>query len=224
MDKIPENVRLIINSTAPLIVVIILFVIVGQFGISKVLALRGEITQAQLDGNTLSQKLSILQEASATSQTNSNIATTTLPDKNPTLAVLAQLKILASQNSVAISNIKGGATVTDDSGLGRTDISFDATGSLPQLVIFLKGVDGFAPITHSSRIKLNETGGSSRAEVTVSSYFAPFPTKLPAVTDQITDLTSDEKNTLQKITTLTQPVFVNVPASQNSGKPDPFSQ
>jgi hypothetical protein len=56
----------------------------------------------------------------------------------------------------------------------------------------------------------------------VKSFYAPFPTKVPAVTSAIPDLTATEKQTLQGLSNLTQPVFVAIQAAPG-GKADPFS-
>ena len=89
---------------------------------------------------------------------------------------------------------------------------------------FLKSIDTIAPITLVDKIKINEVGGTTRAEVSVKSFFAALPTKLPSLTEPLRDLTEAERETLSKISALTQPPFTDIPPSQGEGKIDPFAE
>lgn len=212
-----------VSSTAPLIVSLILIFIVGQFGFSKISDVRAQVSSATRDQNVLNQKLSLLQTLAPSLSGSSNAATSALPDKNTSLAVISQVRGLGTANGVVISGIKGGAEAKDNTGLSRVDIAFEAGGTYPALITFLTSIEKVAPITLVSKIKLSEIGGAAKANVTVSSFWSAFPTKLPATTDQITDLTSDEKNTINKVGSLIQPQFQEIPPAGSGGKADPFA-
>ena len=57
LSKLPGNIRMILISVLPLAVTGILFLVVGQFGISKISQVRDQTTKSQQDEATLSQKL-----------------------------------------------------------------------------------------------------------------------------------------------------------------------
>ena len=210
-------------SVAPLLIVAALSVIVGKFGFGKISDLRGQIALSRKDNTTLTQKLNLLTSISETAETGAIASVTALPSTNSALAVISQLKILSSQNGLIMTNMRGAGEAKDNSGLSRADVSFDVSGARVQVIAFLKGIAGIAPITLVDKIKINELGGVARATVSVKSFWAAFPKTLPALNQPLSDLTSSEKKTLGDISKLTQPGFINIPPSEISGKPDPFS-
>lgn len=213
----------VIISIGPLFAVLILFVLIGNFGISKVRDQRTQIDQATLEQNILLQKLNILRNISSTLGDAPNLATAALPSNNPALLGISQFKNLASTNGISLANIRAGTQITDSSGLLRVDISFDALGTREQITSFLKAISSSAPLSVVDTIKLNENSGASMATVTVKSFWSPLPSKLPAVTAALNDLTPDEKGVLTAISTLTQPMFLALPPAAGGGKTDPFS-
>ncbi len=208
----------------PTLGVIVVSIFVVPFGISQVTGIREKISQEQVNQNILSQKLNTLTSVSDVASSQSSVVTIAVPDSNTALITLSQMKILASDNGLTLSGVKGGAEIKDKTGLSRVDVSFDLNGPRPQIFAFLAAVNGVSPVTVVSKIKMNESGSSALANVTVRSFWSPFPTKLPAVTEPETGLTADEKNTVTKVSALKQPIFSEVPASEVLGRSDPFTQ
>lgn len=221
--KIQQNTLILLKKILPLLGTIILFVIVGQFGFGKIFEIRAQIGTAETNQKTLTQKLDILRNISGTGAQMSNFAVAALPDSNPSLAIMSQIKILAGSNLLAISELKVGSPVVDPTGVSMVGISFNLTGTMTQIESFVESVDNLAPISNVDKIKLSESAsGSALGVISVKSFFAPFPTKVPAITQAIPDLTVDEQTTLQNISKFTQPTFSEVPAA-SAGKTDPFS-
>lgn len=223
LKGVPENVRIIIISSAPLAIVLLLFLIVGNFGIKKVNTIRTQVSDETASQRILAQKVNLLQTVSTSLGNSPDIATTALPGSNSALTVISQLKNLGFANSVLLTNIKSGSESKDASGLSKVDISFEISGTKEQVIAFVKSIPGIAPITLVDSVKLNESLGESRANIGVKSYWSVLPTSLPKVTQSLTDLTVDEKKILVTVGTLTQPVFLTLPAAGGSGKADPFS-
>lgn len=208
----------------PLIIVIILFVIVGKFGIAKVIGVRAEIASAQETERTLTQKLSILQTLSPDITLKANLVASALPEGNPTLAVISQLKVLAASQGVVLSSVKSLAGVQNSSDLNATTVSFSLVGLKPQVFAFLNEIPKIAPITIVDKIRVTGNVGSITADISVKSYWADFPKTIPSVTDPITDLTASDKDVLNKVSGLTQPTFIKVTPSQEGVNPNPFGQ
>lgn len=211
----------IIRLAGPLVAIVLLFILVGNFGAGKVSEIRASVAKEKKNVTILSQKLSLLNEVTE-SVSSASLASTALPEKNPALAAISQLKSLAVTQNTLISKIKSGSAGKDKSGISKVDITFDLEGQRSQVFQFLTAIENIAPISRVEKVKLNEIAGATRATITIKSYFAELPTKLPALTDAVNDLTADEKKTLSEVTGLTQPNFVSLPASQGGGKPDPF--
>jgi hypothetical protein len=222
--SLPESVRQTAIAAAPLLIVIILFIFVGNFGISKVLGLRGQIQSSEALQATLTQKLTILQTLSATAASGSTFALNALPDTNPAISTIGQLKILALQEGIILSGIKSSGGVSATSGMNEASITFSADGALPKILSFLNDTTKVAPIIIVDRIAMSESLGTIRAEIGVKSYWADLPKTIPSIDSPVTDLTASEKATLSKITALTQPIFAQAPASQGGINPNPFGK
>lgn len=227
LKSLPESVKQVIMATLPLAIVVILFVTVGRFGISKVSDLRSQITQGQVEQTILTQKLNLLQELSSVATQGTGFAIIALPSDNWSLTVISQLKILAGGNGVTLSSIKSGSATTNQLGLSEADISFTAEGARAQIIFFIKGIAEIAPITSVDKIRFAESTGTVKADITVKSYWAPLPKTIPAVDQPMTDLTSVEKQTLTQISSLTQPILnqtTPLVPSTGPGNPNPFGQ
>lgn len=222
----PLKTKKILTSVLPLVSVLILFLIVGRFGIGKIRVVRDQISKAQKDEKTLTQNLKILSTVSETiNGDKTSLVTLALPSTNPSLLAISQLKNLAITNGLLITTIKAGNEVKDNSGLSRVDIAFEMRGDKRAIYSFLGGIGKLAPIMLISKVKITESTGNTGANVTIASFWEALPKDLPATTELITDFTQKDKELLNNILSLTPPTISgasDLPASQESGRVDPF--
>lgn len=224
MFKIPKNISIIITATIPLLVVIILFVIVGNFGFKKITDVRQQTKTAESDKKILTQKLDILKSVQEDGERLANLVTIALPDTSPSLSAISQLKILASKDGLLITDLKSGSSASDSKSLSSVNISFKLEGPRSMVEAFINETKTFAPITLVDKMKITEsTPGISQAEITLKTFFAPFPTKIPAVNQAMADFTAAEQEMLEELGNLTQPVFAQVSTTSDI-KPNPFAQ
>lgn len=221
--NLPENVRLSLVSIIPLFVVMILFVLVGKLGLSKISEIRAKVQESEKVQVTLSQKLDILTTLEATAVNGAAVSVVAFPNDNPLLVVVSQLKNLALQNQLTLSNIKTTLKTSTASELSQADIGFEVVGSRLAVMDFLNGISGFAPITLLDKIKMDEFNGLGHANVSVKTFWAPLPSKLPALTERVDDLNSSEKELLQSIQNLAPSQFTEVPPSEGDFRPNPFT-
>jgi hypothetical protein len=203
--------------------VIILFAVVGKFGISQVLSLRSKIESAQKSEKILTQKLALFKTFSTDAVTKANAVTSALPDSNPSIATVSQLKVLAAENGVVLSGIKAAAGLASTTGLNQANISFSLEGTRDQIFTFLTGVTTFSPITLVNNVKVTETAASVKADVSVKSFWAAFPKTIPSVTEPITDFTAAETEILANVARLTQPTFTEMLPSTDINS-NPFGE
>lgn len=222
--KISKTLKAFGLTLIPTFGIILALVLVIPFGISQIKTLLNKISQEKMSQDVLAQKLDLLTNVRDNDVYQTNVLAVAIPDSNPALLSLFQMKNLAGRNGLIISDVKGSGETKDKTGLSRTDISFDLSGSRAQIFSFLSEVSNVSPITVVVKFKMNESGESVLANVTVRSFWASFPTKLPVVDEPENDLTNDEKNLLTKVSSLIQPSFFEVPAeSESSGRSDPFN-
>lgn len=220
---LPESLRQTITVAAPLLVVIVLFLLVGNFGVSKILGVQAEIDSAQKSEKTLTQKLSLLQTLSTDAVLRVNVVGSALPDTNPALTLISQLKNVALANGVFMTTIKSSGGSANTTGLNEANISFSLEGTRDQIFTFLTAVSGISPITIVNNVSINESLGSLKADVSVKSFWAVFPKTIPDIISPIDDLTANEKRLLTKISGLTQPKFTEI-APTSEVNPNPFGQ
>ena len=221
---LPESVRQTAVAAAPLLVVIILFIFVGNFGVSKVIDVRTQIQSANASQATLTQKLNLLQTLSGVASSEAPLAASAVPDANPTLSVISQLKILALEGGIVLTGIKSTSGVSTTNGMNEAAISFTAEGAIPSIFSFLASTAKVAPIMIVDKIAMTEASGSITTDISIKSYWADLPKTIPSVDAPVTDLTVTERDTLTKVVSLTQPSFTEVTPSQGGTNPNPFGQ
>ncbi len=213
---------IVIRAVVPLLVIIVLFVFLGKIGFGKISEIRSQIASARHDQAVLTEKLDILRTVAVNGVQDSNIATNSLPDSNPTLLAMSQLKTLAAGSGLLLRSLKSSSVVTSEQQLNSVLLEFNITGTKSGIETFLSDIRTFSPISVLDSAKVTQSGDILMATITVRSFWAPFPSKLPSTIEEFSDLTPDEKETLANLSALTQPSFVTLPPPSESVKQDPF--
>ncbi|MFC1625454.1 type 4a pilus biogenesis protein PilO [Patescibacteria group bacterium] len=220
---IPPKVRVLIKPIAALLVLSVLFFFAGKFGFSKIKDIRAQVKKEETNKNVLTQKLNILTSVGADASENADIATLALPSQNPILIMISQIRSLAFASSVSVSSLKGGSEVKGKGGISKVDLTFDVEGARPQVMEFLKNISKLAPITKVGKIKMSESLGIVRASVVTNSFWAELPSKLPALTDPIKTLSTDEQEILLGVLDMKLPTFSDVLPPETTSRSDPFN-
>lgn len=219
-----KNSKEILNSTAPFFIVLVLIIITAKFGLGKVFDQNLEVKKLTLEKTTLNQKIKILSSLTDSTEFRTTSAAIALPELNPSLTVVSQLKSLALQNGIILLGIKAGAETKDTSGLLRVDISFEIDGAKPLIINFIKEVSNIAPITLLDKVKIADSGELTRADISVKSFWSPFPKTISGVTESVNDLTEQEVQVLTEIENLTMPEFVVNSTTIENARENPFTQ
>lgn len=225
MNKsLENNLRVIVVPLGTLLAAIVIFVLAGNFIFGKITTLLADNDAAQRSKAVLRDKLSSLQSTQGQVSDYAQSLSTALPGDNTALVITSQLKSIAAENSLTLENFAVGPEVKDQS-ISHVDVTFDASGPSQNIFNFIDETQTLAPINKVERLKLSGAGGGSstgRGNIVVSSYWASFPTQIPAVSDPLQKITPDEQTMLQALSSLKQPQFLDLtPAS--GGKADPFS-
>ncbi len=222
--KLTADMKMILKFGMPLAVSILLFVIVGKFGLTKGSEVRVKLEEAREDQSILTQKLGAISEVEQSILDSSTLASVAMPESNPLLPVISQVKTQSSLKGLFLTNIKTGSEASDKGGLKRIDVSFDIEGPRNQVMLFLIDIQRIAPISLLDKVKVNETSGVARANVTVRSFWSELPKTLPPATEPFKELSSDEISVLLNTTQLIQPTFIEIDAQEvTEVRPNPFS-
>lgn len=224
LDIASPNIRAILTPSIFLIILVLLFSFAVRLGFTEISSQRNTIAKLQKDENILRQKEALLRDLETTLLSQADLALLTLPGKNPALAIVSQLKNLSSQKAIIIDNIKAGAPRKEESSIGRIDISFDAEGPFLSVLDFSASLKTIAPITTLQKFDLSDAGGGlSRATVSVRSYWADFPEKIPSVSEPVKEFTDEDQEILATFASLVTPSFVEVIPNPPGVRVDPFS-
>lgn len=220
---VPSNIEVMVVPIVLITVLIILSILVAKIGISKVNSQREKLTVAQRDEVIFKQKQEILQEVQGEVLSLADLSASAVPNKNPALAVISQLKNLASSKSVILSNLQVGSKSGVGKEMSKVDISFDVDGDFSSVLDFLQDTNKIAPISQIEKIEINQAVGATRASTAMVSFWAPFPKKLPPLTEPAEDLSTEELSLIRSLSELTPPTFLEITPSVPSARADPFT-
>lgn len=219
-----KNYTEIAKVFLPSLIIIAVSFFVVKFGLGKASEINTKIQKEQKTKTTLNQKYKLLSTVSDFIEDDANGVSLALPSSNPVLVSVSQLKTLALNNSVSLADLKAGPEIKDTSGMLRSDIAFEAEGEKNNIFAFVDSISTVAPMMLVDKIKVSEVAGITRADITVKSFWATLPKTLPALTQEINDLTEKEKEILAKVNALVKPQFVTeTPVSGDNNRLSPFA-
>jgi len=213
---LPPNIQVFIVPMALLVALAFFSFIAFKFGFSKISEQRGKLEEAKKNEIVLSQKESVLRQIQGQVPAYVDTVAMVVPEKNPSLMMITQLKNLSLAKGLTLGDIKVGSEVGKGTTLSGIDIQFDVDGAMPNIIDFLTSTKTLAPVSSIERAKINQAAGVVRAEIEMKVYFASFPERLPSLTDPVRELTADEKDILTKLSGFTFPatsVFTGQPPS-----------
>jgi hypothetical protein len=220
---IPQKMRVMLLPLALLLAMITLSIIVFKVGVAKISTQRAEFQKATKNETILTQKQQVLQTLEDNILSYTDTVIIAMPDKNSSLMALSQLKTLAERNAISLSEIKIGSKTSDKSGTFKTTILFEIEGALFRVLDYLIATKSFAPLSVVDRVDITQAGGVIRASVSLTVFWVPLPTKLPAISEPVTELSANEINLITELSSLEQPLFTQISPAAPSARIDPFS-
>ncbi|MDP3994291.1 MAG: hypothetical protein Q8P91_00480 [bacterium] len=207
------NFQIIYFPALLLAVLLILSAFSFKIGISKIVKLQDSVNSQKNTELVLQQKEELLRSAEGNLPDQANIASIALPEKNPILFSMYHIKNLGMDGLVVLSDIKVGSVGTGDSGINKISISFDIKGQMTDVINSINKLKNVAPliILDAADFRIVSAmpieGTSADANVSVSSFWSPFPDKIPSLTQPLSDITSGEKDILKSLLSLTRSSF-----------------
>ncbi len=223
MDIGNKDIQYLLRPIVIIGVILVLIGIVFSVGYRQIFNLYttvGELKDTQVK---LAGKLDTLQSVKEVLDENITYVDVALPRRTSVLYGLSQVKKIAFLNNVRTANLKAGAMALGDNGISRSSIVFEAEGLQEDVHKFLLSFYNALPLMSIDKVKLNNVDGSTRADVTLFVYSADNPEKIPAVTDSINGLTSEDIAVLNKISTYVEPEFFDPKPIEEVQKENPFN-
>lgn len=220
-----QNNKDIQYLTKPISILGILFILIGfviSIGFKQISGLIDTTSELKITQTKLSEKLDTLESVRQVLNENINFVDIALPYKASVLYGLAQIKNLALLNSVIVSNLKAGSLILEDNGISKNSLIFEAEGTELDIHNFLLSFYKSLPLMTIDKVKINKAEGITRATVTLYVYSAELPEKIPAVTESVNGLTTEDITLLTKLSGYIEPAFLEPKSNGNPQRIDPF--
>ncbi|MBI4153450.1 type 4a pilus biogenesis protein PilO [Candidatus Woesebacteria bacterium] len=216
------NVSAILIPSVYFLLSILLFVFGARTGIKRISEQRNALNEARKSQAVLEQKESLLKQIETEISSQVDVLANVLPEGNPALIMISQVKNLAAVSGITITMFKTGAQ-TDTGAVSFVNLSFDAEGELVSLISFLNTMKILAPLSTIEKVKINQQAGAASANISARIYFAEYPTKLPSLTEAVNELSAEEQGLLDTLSGLTLPVFTTLSPQGPSIRESPFN-
>ncbi len=223
-----KNIPFILKIAVKPLLVLTLLIVVSLIGFSRAFyeigSLREESAAAEKSENVLKSKLDVLSESQTMATTDANYAVSFLPGENPALLVLYQLRASAASSGLLFSNFKVGSEMKEAGDFMKVSVSFDLQGPLQQVLDFVNSIKAISPNVWIEKTELSFVGETLQATLNTTSYWSPYPAKIPPLTEPITALNSAEKEILSKIGSYNLPPFVSLTPVAPRENLNPFGE
>lgn len=200
---------------------LLLLVFGVKAGLGRISEQRSVLSEAQKAQTTLTEKENILRDVQSLVPGHVAILANVLPEKNPGLIMISQLKNLATVSGVTLTTLKIGSENTT-ANIAFTDLTFDADGEFNSLISFLDSLKTLAPLSSIASADINQLGGFASANVNLKVYFAEYPTRLPSLTEPVADLSPEENKLLETLSGLSLPTFTTLTPQEPLLRENPF--
>lgn len=210
-----------------LIVLILLLVyLVADYSYKRVLKQNEDIAEAQRIENILDEKLSELESTKDQLPRYVEVASLSIPEKTPALAMLIVTKQLADENGVFLDDLSMSKGAGEETKTAILDIG--VIGEFESVVMFTKEIKTYYPLSTIGEMDVDFVGDQTGVDVKVSGYYADFPETLPDIEVPMEKITSENYNTLSSLSSLKKPPFTNLTPylndpNLNDTRENPFS-
>jgi hypothetical protein len=173
----------------------------------------------------LQNKITVLKSTPQTVLDKAPSTVIALPDKNPSLAVLSQVKILAEEKSVTISNIKTQSSTEAADGISEGKLSFRLSApEYIQISEVLKELPSRAPLSSIYSVTMKGQSDADKvAEVSLMVYWSALPKNLPPLTEPLTAFTPEELALLDKLSALRRQDITDLQPDTSAARENPFN-
>lgn len=221
---VPPNIKVLFLPVLFIAILLVLSVFAVRTGIDKINQQRRELKVTQKAENTLMEKESELRSSASKNPSLVTPATMALPDSNPALMVISNMKTLSASKNVIIEDLRvSGGGSSDKSETSRLGITFSVSGEFVEALSFMKETKNYLPIIRTQRLTIKVNGDIANIDAIASSSSSAYPDKLPLMTEPIDKITYEEYEILNELVQKQPPVFFELNPTGPVSRPNPFA-
>ena len=225
LKLVNPNLKLLVPQASLVIILILLFVFLFKNGYAKINSQFEEIRKAKETEKLLSEKASVLTDVQQNVLGYTEKIALALPDKNPATWVISQVRKGVDDNSLVLSNVELRQLKTDGE-LSNMELEIEVKAGadkLTNILSFIQYLDDFAPLTQPKEIKIEEPKDEEiTTTVVLVIFWSEFPTKLPPLNQPVSEISFNEQELLNRISSLKSPEFTMLPPQPATERVTPF--
>jgi len=224
-SKISFSKEDIVFLSKPLLIFIFslaVCLVVILIGLDRVKLISKKLKDAEKINSILSQNSSLVSSFNQSVNPESGFEFI-LPSENAFVYSISQIKNIALESSMIVSDIKVGNEALEGD-LKKTQVSFNIQGSPESFYQFIEKLQNSLPLVSINKADITGSGGIFSSDITLTAYSSEFPQKMPGLNDPIKALDAKEADLLTEIEGYSQPLF-SAPeeASYIEQRENPFS-
>lgn len=177
----------------------------GLYALPTLERVRQDIGTLKTTNNRVEGKLAFLQNVSQETRVLESTGPLALavPQESPVYLSISQIKKIASGASVQIVSFK----VVGVEGDTKSRFSLETEGPFEAVLQFINSLINSSPLSVIDKVEVTTVEGIARATFSYSLIWQPFPASLPSFDEPLANLTDKERETLNRLLSLSQPDF-----------------
>lgn len=222
-DILPPDIKSILPTIGIFVVLIFVGFNLLKIGWDQISKQASELKVLRLEDRVLSEKQSILSEIQGNILVQADMALQVLPDQNPSLAIISQVKTLAFERGLILTKINAGAETQEENGFSKVDVTVEMQGTPSLVMDYVLVLKRIAPLVNIGKVNITGAAGSTQAIVTITGYWSELPSKIASVSTPINDLAADELDLLNEFSGRLFPSFVVSAPEEPVSRENPFN-
>lgn len=225
MDTNYKNeMNFLLKPVLILVVVLVLISLSVVLGLRNISSVRSTLDKNRSTESSLLKKVSALQTVNNVLSGDITFLDIVLPSRGSVLYALSQVRSQAVNSNLTVSNLKTGNIIPESSGVMKSTVSFEISGQESDVFSFLGSVDQMLPLMNIEKVSFSNVSGLLTANVSLNVYSAELPKTIPSVTGTVAELSNQEVQLLNELSSYKMPLFVEPQINQSlNQKTDPFN-
>ncbi|KKQ51093.1 hypothetical protein A2865_00020 [Candidatus Woesebacteria bacterium RIFCSPHIGHO2_01_FULL_39_17] len=220
------NFRILVGPLLLILIILSFAFYAATTGYGRVKKQIEEYRIAKKEETNLREKLASIKNIRPDVLDQADFTLVALPQKNPATFLISQLRLNAEESSITIKEISTSRSQKKDDLVNSMIINVDTESSdVGSITTFMENISDLTPISLivGSEGTLNQTEAKYEQELEISFYWSALPTTLPSISEPLKNLTSEQTEILERISSLKQPILGDLKSQQPLDREIPFN-
>jgi Tfp pilus assembly protein PilO len=218
------NALMFLFPVVVLILGLFLFIFIVPQSYSQITDKLNSYKEQKTNYENLQKKLAVLQSTSPALLDQTSQAVLVMPDRNSVLSFISQMKNIAIEKNMTITDVKSGTISDTEEGTKKFEFEIQLEGdTFETITALLQELSSRAPLVSLDEATITNSETTKIAKLKISGYWAPLPHELPALTDPLPPFSPTELKTLERMSAYTLPEFTNLSPGNTAPRENPFN-